>query len=661
MVPKKFWKNLTFLLALSLCAFLAFYGLYRADNKYTAALSGGAGYNVLQTDTEEVAFLVDGWEYYPGALLSPEDFASGVTAEDYTYIGRYPNFLAHLGSPYGAATYRLILRNTGEPVELSLYLPELLCAGRVYINGELVGENGSVVPYRPLVRDGVWSFSADESTELIIQCANYTHYYSGMYYPPAVGSSGAISRLLVSRTIVYGALCFCALAIALSNLALWAMRRRRSDRLTLWLGLLCLAFALRVCYPFLRTLGVPLVRPLYALEDFCANAVLLCAVLMAGELSGLGRTAFHRKVALPGAAALCAVSVVFPLSILPYASILINAYGILLFLWKLLAGFYLLVLALLGGKAAAEALDRWLLATAGFYGAAMAVAVLTVNRFEPIRGAWPEEYGGFALVVGFAALMVHRGVLLMAENWRLTEHLQEEVELQTQALDTLLTERKRFLADLVHDVRTPLTAARNYAELIRTDGVTLDEETTGYLEALAGRVEVLEERFNTLQNFSRSEREKFRPAPLSLCDFLSDFYRDNRPDLELSGQTFRLRMPRERLTIRGDAALLRRALENLCYNALSFTPEDGTITLSLEREGDMALVSVADTGTGIAPEDLPHVFERRFSRRTDGSGQGLGLYIVRTVALLHGGTAEADSMPGQGSVFTLHLPLLPPD
>lgn len=490
-MQNKLRKNLVFLFLLFFSALLAFYGLYRADNKYTAALPGGAGYNVLPEDAETPAFLVDGWEYYPGALLCPADFAAG--AANHTYIGRYPNFSAHLGSPYGTATYRLILKNPGAERELSLYLPELLSA-----------------------------------------------------------------------------------------------------------------------------------------------------VLLAGELSGLGKSAFHRRAAIPGAAALCAVSVVFPLFILPYAPVFINAYGRMLFLWKLLAGVYLIALAATGQSGG---LERWLLAAAGLYGASVTAAVLTVNRFEPIRGAWPEEYGSFALVAGFAALMVRRGVLLAAENRRLTEHLQEEVARQTRALDTLLTERKRLLADLVHDVRAPLAAARNYAELIRIGGVALDSETTGYLEALAGRVEALEERFNTLRDFSQSERAEFHPEPLVLNDFLSAFYRDNRPDLELSGQNFRLCLPRERLMIEGDAALLRRALENLCYNALSFTPEDGTITLSLAREGDMALVSVSDTGTGIAPADLPHVFERSFSRRAEGSG--LGLFIVRMAALLHGGTAGAASAPGK--------------
>ena len=168
--------SLLILAAFLLMGVLAVWGQYRWDNKYTAALSGDWGVSVLQTDPEKPAWLVDGWEFYPGELLSPEDFRAGRSAEQYTYAGQYPNFSAQLGSPYGEATYRIVLENPGEPLELSLYLPELLCAGRVYIGGELAGEQGGVEPYEPRVVDGVYSFRAEGSTEIIIQCANYTHY-----------------------------------------------------------------------------------------------------------------------------------------------------------------------------------------------------------------------------------------------------------------------------------------------------------------------------------------------------------------------------------------------------------------------------------------------------------------------------------------------------
>lgn len=648
-------RGLELLLVLLLAGVVAFWGLYRWDNKYTDALPGGAGYNVLTGDDSQVAFLVDGWEYYPGELLTPKDLTDRA-AELHTYAGEYPNFSRHLGSPYGVATYRLTLENRGGPRELSLYLPELLCAGRVYVNGALVGEQGSVEPYKPHVADAVYSFRSEGATELVIQCANYTHYYSGMYYPPTVGTPAAISQMLTARMMVYGLLCFGSLAVALSNLALWFFDRDKQNRR---LGLLCLAFAARVSYPFLRALGVPLVRSLYALEDFCGAAVLLLAVLLAGELSGGAVRRYHRKLAYPAAASLCAVTVVFPLFILPYAPLFINTYGVVLFLWKLLAGGYLLFLAL-RGLGQNGALGRYLLCAAGLYGVSVAASVLTVNCFEPIRGAWTEEYGGFALVVGFGALMVHRGILLTAENRRLNLHLRQEVDRKTQAMETLLNERRELLAHLIHDVKNPLTALQNYAELVRTGNVALDQETAGYLDALRERAGMVEERLELLQGFSRGERGLLPLRPICLNGFLRQFYEDNRPDMELFGQNFAMELPETVLTVAGDEERLRSALENLCYNALSFTPEDGTVKLSLRRENGWAVIGVTDTGAGIDPADLPRVFDRGFTHRPDGSGQGMGLFIVRAVAMEHGGTVEASSRLGQGSTFTLRLPLASP-
>lgn len=645
-------RSLLLPLCLLLAAAVAFCGLYRWDNKYTAALPGGPGYNVLPGSRDAPAFLVDGWEYYPGELLSPEALSSREAAY-HTYAGEYPNFSAHLGSPYGAATYRLRLENRGGAEDLALYLPELLCAGRVYLNGTLAGEQGSLSPYRPHVTDRLYPLPGGVEVEIVIQCANYTHYYSGLYYPPAVGSTAALSRMTAARLMVYALLCFAPLALALSQLALWFFDR---DKQSFRLGLLCLAFSLRVCYPFLRALGLPLVRPLYALEDFCGNTVLLLAILLAGELSGAAIRWYHRYAALPAAAALCAVTVVFPLFILPYAPLFINTYGAVLFVWKAAAGAYLLFLAL-RGRPAAGPLGGYLLSATGLYGLSVAASALTINRFEPIRGAWPEEYGGFALVVGFAALMVHRGVLLSQENKRLNLHLQEEVSRKTQALETLLSERKELLAGFLHDLKNPLAAMRGYAQLVSRGGVALDQETAAYLSALTERAEAVGERLELLQNFSRGERGTTDFQPIPLNDFLRQFYEDNRPDMELSGQRFLLETPSAPLVISGSRERLRSALENLCYNALSFTPEDGTVTLALGEEEGMAVIRVSDTGRGIAPEDLPHIFDRGFTHRPEGGGEGMGLFLVRTAAIEHGGSVEAASRLGEGSVFTLRLPL----
>jgi signal transduction histidine kinase len=651
-IMKKQTKSGLLLLAVMLLIASGLYGhLFRVDNKYTAALPGGYGYNILQSDPERVAFLVDGWEYYPGQLLEPADFAAGKTPEQYTYIGEYPNFSEHLDSPYGTATYRLILQSDGGEA-LAIFLPELLCAGRIYINGVLMGEQGSPEPYAPRVMDGLYPFTATGSTELIIQCANYTHYYSGMYYPPAVGTSGAIFRMLAARLGVYGFLCFAALAVSLTNLVQWLLGR---NRLVRWMGLMSLTFALRVSYPFLRALGVPLISSLYALEDLCAGVILLCAICMAGELSGAAVRGYHRRWAVPATIGFCVFTVVFPLLILPYVPGFINIYGLLLFMWKLAAGLYLVFLSL-HTLQDGRPLGQYLLCAAGLYGLSVAASVVTANRFEPIYGAWLEEYGGFMLVAGFTAMMVRRCVLMARENWRLSQNLQKEVDRKTHSMETLLKERRELLAHLLHDLKNPMTALRAYAELVRKGNVALDVETAAYLDALTERVEVVGERFELLQDFSRGERNALQMQLLCLNEFLRKFHADNQPDMELAGQTFCLELPRRELMIRGDKERLRIALENLCYNALFFTPPDGTVTLSLKQEDQYAVIEVRDTGTGIPQEDLPHLFEYGFTRRAEGGGEGLGLYIVRNIALEHGGSVKATSRPGRGSVFSLQLP-----
>jgi signal transduction histidine kinase len=112
--------------------------------------------------------------------------------------------------------------------------------------------------------------------------------------------------------------------------------------------------------------------------------------------------------------------------------------------------------------------------------------------------------------------------------------------------------------------------------------------------------------------------------------------------------------------VMGDADRLRQLLLNLVENAIKYTPPGGRMTLSLAREPGWVRVTVADTGIGIAPEDLPHIFERFYradkARSRAMGGTGLGLSIAQWVAQAHGGQITVESRLGEGSVFTLWLP-----
>ena len=112
------------------------------------------------------------------------------------------------------------------------------------------------------------------------------------------------------------------------------------------------------------------------------------------------------------------------------------------------------------------------------------------------------------------------------------------------------------------------------------------------LDALTERAGAVEERFDILQSFSRGERRVSSQEPILLNAFLRQFYLTNQLDMEITGVDFHLKLPSTDIIVRGDKGRLNAALENLCYNALSFTPENGTVTLALKQEESYAVITV---------------------------------------------------------------------
>lgn len=684
MEKKKLPKTVTCVIALMICAaFLSLSGLailYRVDNKYTAKTEMVQEY-VSLLPVSGTAFLVDGWEFYPDRLLTPGDFSVQTPSPRYTvWAGEYPNLaLFHTdGNPYGAATYRLRLKGEGM---MSLYLQEPLCAARVFVDGKDLGGSGSVGGadviggtgstdmahgaaggYRPFIRDTVYSFPVDGEAELIIQTANYSHYYGGLWFPPMVGSTDSVVHMAASRMIFYGILCFSALALALFCVVFWFWRKGRRDPAAFWFGLLCLTFSLRVCYPFLHLWGVPFVRPLYALEDAAALCGVYCAVRISlylflpdSEHQRLNR--LIQNAAATFSLGMCGVGVLVPLLVLPSFPGFMLWYGPLISGYQILAALFLIAAAacgcVLGKPYSCPAL---MAVTAN--GVCLLYGAVTVGRFEPAVGGWPEEYGAFCMVLAFAALMVSRSRAMAAENLRLTEHLQEEVDEKTRHLTKLLKERGQLMAELGHDMKSPLTALSNMAQIIRLNDIMLDGDTREKMQGIEDKCSVLADRLESIQELAGEAGALPQMEPLSLNRFLADFYRSNQPVVELTGPDFLCELTPLPCTVMADSRKLTRALENLVFNAGEFTPPDGKIVLSLKREQNFALICVADTGCGIPEAEIPKVFDRLYTTREDEGGQGLGLSITRAIVLEHGGEISVESVVGGGSTFVIRLPLI---
>ncbi|MEU6476771.1 HAMP domain-containing sensor histidine kinase [Streptomyces sp. NPDC047017] len=239
--------------------------------------------------------------------------------------------------------------------------------------------------------------------------------------------------------------------------------------------------------------------------------------------------------------------------------------------------------------------------------------------------------------------------------------LAEAFNTLTERRERLEAQRKAMVSDIAHELRSPLTNIRGWLEVAR-DGLV--EPDPALLSSLHDEALVLQRVIDDLQDLAAADAGTLRlhREPLDARELLAQVAAAHRVAADAAGVALRTE-DADGCCLDADPVRLRQALGNLVSNALRHTPAGGTVTLAARPDGDETVLTVTDTGTGIAPEDLPHVFDRFWraeksrSRRTGGSG--LGLAIVRHLIAAHGGTATATSQPGTGSVFTLRLPAAP--
>lgn len=222
--------------------------------------------------------------------------------------------------------------------------------------------------------------------------------------------------------------------------------------------------------------------------------------------------------------------------------------------------------------------------------------------------------------------------------------------------------QRQFLADASHELRSPLTAIRANVETLRRGGETDPAERDETLRIVEREVDRMGRLVDDLLSLARADAGQ-EPvlARLSLDALLLEVYHQQRP---LAGRVRLALGEFEPVEIDGDPDRLKQLLLNLIDNALRHTPPGGTVTLDLLHRGREAVVRVRDTGAGIAPEHLPHIFERFYridsARSRAVGGTGLGLAISREIADAHGGRIEVESAVGAGSVFTVVLPAAEP-
>ena len=222
---------------------------------------------------------------------------------------------------------------------------------------------------------------------------------------------------------------------------------------------------------------------------------------------------------------------------------------------------------------------------------------------------------------------------------------------------------RRFTADASHELKTPLTVVRAGVEraITRPD---MPPETLAALEETLQEVNRMTELLDALLTLARADegRAELHREPVDLREILEEAGETGELLAEHAGVGMEIKLPPEPLVVSVDRSRLRQLALNLIENAVKYTPRGGQVSVELGSNDGRAVFTVADTGIGIAPGDLPHVFDRFWradsarTRTSERAGTGLGLAICKWIAEAHGGTIEVQSRPGRGTTFTVGLP-----
>lgn len=239
--------------------------------------------------------------------------------------------------------------------------------------------------------------------------------------------------------------------------------------------------------------------------------------------------------------------------------------------------------------------------------------------------------------------------------------LSDRIIQQVKLLEHNDKSRRELIANVSHDLRTPLASLQGYLEtlLLKEDTLT-DEEKHLYVNTALQHSNHLKKLISELFELSTLENNnaELHFEPFSMSELVQDV--TQQFELKARDKSIRLdaRIPEQQAFVSADISLIQRLLENLIENAIKYTPEGGKVDITLLARENSVSTSITDNGEGIASDDLPFIFDRfyRADKQRQTEGTGLGLAIVKRILQLHNSTIDVESIPQYGTTLTFHLP-----
>ena len=244
------------------------------------------------------------------------------------------------------------------------------------------------------------------------------------------------------------------------------------------------------------------------------------------------------------------------------------------------------------------------------------------------------------------------------------KQMAKRIQFQMEQLKMSDAIRRELVANVSHDLRTPLATLRGYIEtLLLKEDTFIAEERRHYLHIAIRHCERLSKLIDELLELAKLEslEMSIQVEPFNLSDLVQDVVQKYRIKAEEKGLSIKIDMEKEMPFVHADIGLIERVLENLIENAIHYTPEGGAVSVALKPDGDEISVQVSDTGMGIPEEELPYIFDRFYRTEKGGKLQpghsGLGLAIAKRILELHHRSIEVTSVLHSGTTLYFKLPV----
>ncbi|WP_141336340.1 cell wall metabolism sensor histidine kinase WalK [Paenibacillus sp. tmac-D7] len=674
-----------------------------------AAVTDAASWSFHDQDV----YTLDGpWTFYWRQLLEPRDFADQAAnrasaAAPSSATVKLPHIWGtstgegsgrggRQAAPdrQGYATYRLLLQlNDAERDTVkALYVPAAASAYKLWINGELKAQSGEVGTQRETMKPKnyarvIYFQALGGSNEIVIQVSNFVQRKGGLWTSLYVGSPEAITYKrefnLVSQLVISIVL----LTLGGYHLALFLLRKL--DHLSLLISLVCVLLAIRSMLlgdtllvrlfpdiPWELAVKAEYLAPYIGIPIFALFVNLLYPQDMLRRLT-------QWIVAVGFAFAL--VVLLFPARVFTYTMVSFQVYSVLVFTYLLVVFF----------RAAYRRREGAMLN--GLASIVMFLAVLNdILYYNAVLHSIDFAPYGVVVFIFVQTLIValkfsnayYKVEKVSGELLSLNATLEDRIKVRTQELERSYeklkeanghlkqaeSSRQRLLANISHELGTPMTAVQGYLKAM-LDGIIRTDERH-YLQMIYDKVVLVSRLVQDLFDLSKLEagKAKFHFTYVTVEDLFLEYFGRYRLDVENRGLRFELVPPESGESpsvpiVSIDPFRIQQVTGNMIYNALKFTPEGGSVSIRGElaaNPGDPAkgelIVSIVDSGVGIEPSVLLHVFDRFVKGSGEqtgraGEGSGLGLAIAKEIINIHGGKVEADSKLNEGSTFRFTLPV----